>query len=245
MQHKNWHTSKAGYKNRIDNQETLSTKAAYRVDAMDRKGTTTTTTKKNWPQSSHSRMWSVSQDARNNAWESSPMSSTYYTPDFQTRYVTPSQEHISGSRFLPAKYAYQGQRGLTPQYYSSSESLASLRPMKPLYDTNRIYHSPPSGGPHQANTKNPAYFFRGAPSSAYHIVGGKPIPSSIAYNPGARGAGNTATSRHGRDNSGVGSAAYYPISTGHYHRTTYERTSPRPLRRSANRENLRGPPVRT
>lgn len=236
IQHETWPTSEASFESHIDNRETLSTKAAYRIDAMDRKGTTTT----DWPQSSTSRMWPVSQDARNYAWISSPMSSKYYAPDAPTRYVTPPQEH---SRFLPAKYAYQGQRGLTPQYYSSSESLASWCSVKPPYATNIIYHYPPSGT-HQNSNKNPDYSHRGAASSAYHIIGGKPIPSLTAYKSGALG-GNTATFGNGRDNNGVVGAANDPLSTGRYYRNTYERTSPRPLRRSANRENLRGLPVRT
>lgn len=199
---------------------------------MDRKATTP-----GWPHSSTSRMWSASQDARNYAWISSPMNSKYYAPDVPTRYVTPSQEHISDSRFPPAKYAYQGQRGHTPQYYSSSESLASWRSVNLPYDTNMIYNHPPSRT-HQSSTRSPDYSLRGAASSAYHIMGGNPIPSSTAYQSGAQGGGDTTTFGNRRDNSGA-------PSTSHYYRTTHERTSPRPLRRSANRENLRGLPVRT
>ena len=239
VQHEAWPTGEASFENHIDSRETLSTKAAYRIDAMDRKGTTTT----DWPQSSTSHMWPVSQDARSYARISSPMSSKYYAPDPPTRYVTPSQEHIGNSRFLPAKYAYQGQRGLTPQYYSSSESLASWHSVKPPYATNMIYHHPTSG-PHQSSTKNPDYSHRGAARSVYHIIGGRPIPSPTAYKWGALG-GNTATFGNGRDNNGVVGAANDPLSTGRYYRNTYERTSPRPLRRSANREDLRGLPVRT
>lgn len=239
IQHETWPTGEASFENHIDNRETLSAKAAYRIDAIDRRGTTTT----DWPQSSTSRMWAVSQDARNYAWISSPMSSKYYAPDAPTGYVTPSQEHIGHSRFLPAKYAYQGQRGLTPQYYSSSESLASWRSVNQSYSTNMMYQYPPSG-PHQSSTRDPDYSHRGAASSAYNVIGAQPIPSSTAYTSGALG-GNTATFGNGRGNNGVGGAANDPLSTGWYYRNTYERTSPRPLRRSANRENLRGLPVRT
>lgn len=201
---------------------------------MDRKGTTT-----DWPKSSTSRMWPVSQDARNYAWISSPMSSKYYAPDPSTRYITPSQEHIGNSRFLPAKYAYQGQRGPTPQYYSSSESLASLRSVKRQYATNMMYDHPPSGL-HQSSTKYPGYSHRGA---VYHIIGGRPTPSPPAHKWDALG-GNTAIFGSGRDNNGVVGPANDPLSTGQYYRNTYERTSPRPLRRSANREDLRGLPMR-
>lgn len=230
-QRENWCKGEAGAENRIDNRETLSTRAAYRIDAMDRRATTT-----GWSQPPTSRMFSFSQDARNYDRISSPITSKYYIPDVPARYVTPSQEHIGDSRFLAADYAYHAERGHTPQYYSSSESLASWRSVKPPYD-NMMYR--PSSGTHQS-TNNPDYYLHGATNSAYHI-GGISIPSSTPYKSSTLG-GNTAAF-----SNGAGDAANhgYPHSSGRHYSTTYERASPRQLRRSANRENLRALPEHT
>lgn len=241
IQYENWHTGEAGFEHRIDNLKPLSTKAAHLVGPIDRRAPMT-----GWHQSSTSNMFPVSQDSRNYARMSSPINSgEYFSPDVPSRFVSPSQERISDSRFLPANFAYHAQRGHTLNYYSSSERLGSWHSVKPPYNDAMMYHYPSTPRTHQNSSRNPDYSFRGAARSAYRRIERKPLPFSTGYKfcPVSENIGSLG---NGRDNNyGVGDGANYPLSSGRYYRNTYERTSPRTLRRSANQENLRGLPVRT
>lgn len=240
IQHENWHKAEPGFEHRIDNRKPLSTRAAHLIDTIDGRAPTT-----GWHQSLTSRMFPVSQDSRYYARMSSPINSkNYFASNVPTRFVTPSQGHVSDSRFLPANVAYHhAQRGRTLEYYSSSERLGSWRSVQPPYNDAFMYHHPSSPRTHQNSSRNPDYSYRGAASPAYHRIERNPLPSSTVYKYCPLSE-NTGSFGSGRDNNhGVGDAANYPLSSGQYYRNTYEHTSPRTLRRSANYENLRGLPV--
>lgn len=242
IQRENWHKGEAEFEHRIDNRKPLSARAAHLVGPIDRKAPTT-----GWHQSSTSRWFPVSQDSRNYARMSSPINSKeYFGPGVPTRFVMPSQEHISDSRFLPANnFANHAQRGHTPMYYNNSERLGSWRSVNPPYNDAMMHHGPSFPGTHQNSTRNPDYSFRGGASSAYRRIERQPLPSSNVhkFRPVGENSGSFGNARD--NNHGVGDGANYPLSSDRYYRNTYERTSPRTLRRSANRENLRGLSVRT